>query len=104
MQVCNPARAKHIVTAACRKAVQMLRPSCYSGLQLWVAKHIVMASRKVVLSIVPRLHYAELQLEVAKRIALAAGREDLSCRSATEEVAQRRSSWENRCLSQEVAQ
>ena len=48
LQVCNPARAKHIVTAACRKAVQMLRPSCYS----------------------------ELQLEVAKRIALAAGRED----------------------------
>jgi len=65
-------------------------------LQLRVAKDIVMASRKVVLSIVPRLHYAELQLEVAKRIALAAGREDLSCRSATEEVAQRRSSWENR--------
>ena len=108
---------KRIGTAERRKAPVMLRPLCYSGLELEVTKRLVLvtAARMVVFEHGATLVLCGIEAGGYKRIAIAAGREDLGCRSYAAGVAergrplraeegQRRSSPDKKLLREEVAE
>ena len=109
--------AQKIRTAvAARVLVDLVRRSCYAGLQLGATNALAQLRAAKQSAMLRRSCKAGLQLEASKRIVKAARREELGCRSyrqasweavqkevAQKEAAQRRSSWEKRYFSEEVA-
>jgi len=89
-------REKVRTADAARVLVDLVRRSCYAGLQLGATNALAQLRAAKQSAMLRRSWKAGLQLEASKRIVKAAGREELGCRRY------RQASWE--AVQKEVAQ